>query len=318
MSSIALSPILAPSSPPLGEVHSYGTYDPHSSEVSNQRWSRVWLVASLVTLVAFMALSGFGVAYTTLYAPVHLPITSVVIVAAGLPTSFRVFKFFWEKSEKSHSEALFAKEVKQELGRLEGKDLSQEFRKLGVHPKHQDPNHLNMILARHNALVSLRDKYLDLAHAVHNPKGKQESVGIIIDSSLVNLHPDQCRVSQVNGEDPLEMAQLKALNSQRVKALEWLSEAATYNIRAAHHLKVASDYRADGEESGVRILSSIPALQRLISQSYGDPTANAFLVKEGKQYTIGDVAEMTSARLYSQVFSGKSWWPFTTSGKGTG
>jgi len=80
-------------------LNPFVTYDPAIMQKSNTRWKAVCLVAAPVTAVAFTALATTAIIYTTIHFPIHLPTVSILVFAAGMPTSFRAFKYLWDKKD---------------------------------------------------------------------------------------------------------------------------------------------------------------------------------------------------------------------------
>ncbi|NGX58987.1 MAG: hypothetical protein KR126chlam3_00131 [Chlamydiae bacterium] len=249
------------------------TYDPHKMVVSNTRWSRVWQVAALVTAAFFTALATAVIIYSTLHFPIHLPTVSILVFLGGLPTSFRAFKYFWDKSDYYAAEAAIDKKLITHMDNIPAD--------LGVQPG-IEKDKLKSVYARYAYFQAEKDRYLDL----HEKITKEPLPSI----NLVDFKDEKAVEAYRN-----------ALKN-RVNAMDLYRNAAIAQLQSAYFLHLIQNPYENRKIEKFFTFIPLRTPERLAAKEFGDDCADWLIEMDKFYYTAIALLVDTPQKLMEDIF----------------
>lgn len=282
-------------------LNPFSTYDASSMQKSNDRWSRVWLIAALVTAVAFTALAVATILYTTVNLPTHLPTVSILVFAVGMPTSFKAFKRLWDKKDHYSQEALIDRHLihnleNQKKSFLKNSNNSQskiqytiplkdQISKLGISCDLSNEKAIHPLLARFTYFQGKKEKHKENEAALLEGKMRPlEKVKFHLKKSLKKLDEKQM---------------------QQVRSLEERQQAAMSQITSAYFLHLMQNPYETKKLSEFFTNFSANSSQRLVAKATGDSSWDLLIKTDKKSYSIDDVLGAKPAKLAKEIFQGK-------------
>lgn len=269
-------------------LNPFSTYDAHSMQKSNDRWSRVWLVAALVTAAVFTALAVATILYTTVNLPTHLPTVSILVFAVGMPTSFKAFKRLWDKKDHYSQEALIDRHLIQNIETQNKSPLKDQVSKLGVSYDSSNEKAIYPLLARFTYSQGKKEGHMKAETALLEGKMRPlEKVKFHIKKSLKKLDEKQL---------------------QQVRALEERQQAAMSQITSAFFLHLIENPYETRKLSEFFTNFSANSSQRLVAKATGDSSWDLLIKTDKKSYSIDDVLGAKPAKLAREIFQGRTGW----------
>ena len=288
-----ISTALSPTQKEEKALHPLVTYDPQAMYRSNLRWSRVWQIAALITAIAFIALATFSVIYTTAFFPVHLPTVSILVFAAGMPTSFRAFKYLWDKKDLyAHEAAVDQKLIQYSKNYQDEPSLLSKISELKVTPGATEIGHLRSVYARYEYFLGEMQRYLTHYNEYIEEIGLKE-------------------IDSINFSDKKEIAAFKNLQKKQALAQKCFEKAALCNLQAAYFLHLIQNPFEHRPLAAFFEFFPVSYKKRLIAKDFGDQSAEIFLKTAKRSYTRTDLFNKSTHQLRREIFEGKQpWWPF--------
>jgi len=250
-------------------LNPFVTYDPAVMQKSNTRWKAVWLVAALVTAVAFTALATAAIIYTTLHFPIHLPTVSILVFAAGMPTSFRAFKYLWDKKD------LYAQEASIDAQLIQHIQANTQG----------DPK-LKSVQARYDYYRSEKTRF--------EKKAK---------NFLEDLKPKP--LAEVDFNDRKEVKQFEKQVKQQGAAKICEHKATLCHLKSAYFLHLMDNSYENRPMSNFFQFAPIDPFTRYLAMEHGDKTADILLKTPSRNYTQADLLRKSPEQLKREVFEGK-------------
>ncbi|NGX26188.1 MAG: hypothetical protein K940chlam6_00101 [Chlamydiae bacterium] len=254
-------------------LNPFVAYDPHKMVGSNKCWSRIWQIAALVTAAVFIALAVVAIIYTTVHFPTQLPTVSILVFAAGMPTSFRAFKYLWDKKDAYAKEAA----IDQKL----------------IEHMEENPDNVDADLKSVHARFS------------YFRQEKENHVGM-----HKGLIGDACgpTMGEINFSDKKEVKNFQESQRMHIRAAEHLTKAAICNLQSAYFLHVEENPHEHRPLADFFDLKTATYLQQLVAKDHGDETTDVLLKTANKTYTQADLLKKTPDQLKREIFEGKNGW----------
>ncbi|MDN3506619.1 MAG: hypothetical protein P0S96_05265 [Simkaniaceae bacterium] len=254
-------------------LNPFVTYDPAVMQKSNTRWKAVWLVAALVTAVAFTALATAAIIYTTVHFPIHLPTVSILVFAAGMPTSFRAFKYLWDKKDHFAQEAsIDAQLIKHMQANTTG-----------------DPK-LKSVQARYKYFQAEKMRWKTFSQEL-----------------LDEIKTPQ-PLADVNFKDAKAIKKFEKQATKQELAKMGLYKAALAHLKSAYFLHLMDNPYENRPTAEFFEFAIVDPQARLLAKGNGDKTAETFLKTSSRCYTEADLLRKTPEQLKREIFSGKTGW----------
>lgn len=283
---MSIQPIAASAAANQKILNAFVTYNPEVMHTSNTRWSRFWQVAALITAIAFTALATFAIVYTTMHFPIHLPTVSILVFAAGMPTSFQIFARMWDKKEAYAHEAAIDKKLIEYSKKFTSTD--QSFNGMAL-PADFNQQKLASLLARYQYFADESMQYF------------QEYI------DLFTRLPSK-QVIDVDFSDKKAVEDYRQLYGMRVKVVNLASEAAMAAIKAAYLLHLAKNPYDNRPISHFFKLNNIDCKERLVAKMFRDGSADILISTPEKSYTPMDILEISFKnmnRFMEEIFEPK-------------
>ena len=293
--------VQSPSSTTPRKINPFASYDPISAQVSNSRWSKLWAVAALITAVSFTAFAATAIAFTTAYWAVHLPIVSIVIFVVGLPSSFRLFKMLWDKSENYFQEAkVDAQLIKRMPNIPDDRDHKGQIDTASGLRVEQ----VKQLRARISYFTDLHKEMLEKAEIIFS-----KEVELRVKSKIYRIDPSKYTVENTDFSKSTEKAIFHVLQMKRAESSALRAEAALCLLKAGYLLKVLQNTFEQRDHA--KFIQNLPVsyAQRLVASDHGDTTSHILVkVPEKRNYTTQDLLSKTPTQLGKEVFELETSW----------
>lgn len=280
---MSLATITAPSAENQKKLNKFVTYDPEVMHTSNTRWCRFWQVVALISAIAFTALATFAIVYTTMHFPIHLPTVSIIVFAAGMPTSFQIFSRLWDKKEYYAKEAAIDKK----LIEFSKKFTSTETKYNGVelHPDFNQKK-LSSLLAR--------CAYYEL-----------EAMNFFKDFMKMTLQLPVKFLKDVDFSDKKSVEEFDKLQALRIDIYNTSIKGAISAIKAAYCLHLSKYPHDTRLITDFFKIKQLDYTERLVARSFGDSSSEVIISTPEKDYTAFEILDLSSKgikRLMEEIF----------------
>jgi hypothetical protein len=262
----------------------------HDKVVSSEKKANHWQIISIVSTVAFFALSIGAFIATSILFPAHMPIAGIGALLLALPTVQQIQKFQeWAQAAQYETEKYKAIQHNySDLTRQLPLQLQQTLLYMGINwnqiPGMQNPanlSRLNPLLAQAKYLEQQTDYWL---------KERDKNI-------------DAARLISSAGATPGQIDQ-KLLFTHR--ALRYEHQALQLKIQNAFTNAVLRNPDFKGSLENLGTLSKITYQERLFGNALNDPTSNQILSLNHPNLapiTFDEVKTMTVAALGQRIFA---------------
>lgn len=293
---------------PVQKLNPLVDYNPVQENRTNDRWNKLYLVAAVVTAVAFIV---FATAVTVLFAEAS-PLAMVVVLAIGLPSSWQyLISPLLQKAWHYQDCAAFDRSIIKQMDTLKDEELGETIQKLGVKPG-IEPKKLHSLFARYLYCIDLANKLspkemggkFNIEGMISPPKNGEKDK-----SYKEEIDPKEYTIGKTNFADARQRKIFDIVQGRYAAQRRNEVNAAILKLEAASFLKIMQNpYEADllvnsPQPSRYFQLVNLPLEKRLIAQEQNqDPDSHLLVKTPSKNYTAADISKATVPQLAQEIF----------------